>query len=147
MAIQFITTVIGTVGFALVFRLLPKHLPFVALGGLISFGIFTLAEHLGAGLYFANFLAAAATALYAEICARMLRAPASVFLVPCMIPLVPGSMLYSAMSNFLAKNYAGGLAYSKDSALTGLGIASGIIAVSVLGSAGIKKFGIFGRKA
>jgi len=74
MTVQFITTIVGTVGFSLVFRLLPKHLSFVALGGLISFGIFTIAEFLGMGLYFANFLAAAATAFYAELCARVLRA-------------------------------------------------------------------------
>ena len=143
MAIQFITTVIRTVGFALVFRLAETP-AFCGARRTYFLQDFHPCRTLGRGLYFANFLAAAATALFGDMC--KCSALRLVFLA-LHDSACAGSMLYSAMSNFLAKNYAGGLAYAKDSALTGLGIASGIIAVSVLGSAGIKKFGIFGRKA
>ena len=47
-----------------------------------------------------------AAALYAEILARRLRAPATLFLVPAVIPSIPGSNLYYTMQAAVRGQYA-----------------------------------------
>lgn len=132
MTVMLLTAVIGTVGFSLIFKIKLKHLPFAAIGGLLACSAFLVAQKLGCELFSANYIAAALSAAYSEICARLLRAPATVFLVPCAITLVPGGSLFYAMSYLLSENTSLAHEYLLSSVLTGTGIAGGIITVSVI---------------
>ena len=58
------------------------------------------------GEFFPNFMAAFLVAIYCEICARILHAPVQIYLLPVLIPLFPGGMLYYAMYYLVAQNYA-----------------------------------------
>ena len=51
-------------------------------------------------------IATAACALMAEICARIFRVPATVFLLVAIIPMVPGGGLYYTMEALLSGNQA-----------------------------------------
>ncbi len=72
-----------------------------AIGGLLGWGAYLLMMHLGCHDFIACFVAATVGALYSQIMARVLRAPATVFLVPAVIPLVPGRGLYYTLSSFM----------------------------------------------
>ncbi len=120
-------------GFSLVFRLSIRLLLPATVGGVLAYGAYLMGIHFGMDLFAANFLAAAVAAFYSEICARILKAPTSVFLIPCVIPLVPGGLLYYAMSHLISTEYGEALSYLKSTILTALGIAGGIIIVSVFG--------------
>ena len=134
--IMLLSAPVGSLGFSLLFRIRPRYLPFGALGGLLSCGVYLLATHFGYGPLPANFAASLCMALYSEILARLLRAPSSIFLVPCSIPLVPGGGLLYTMSNLLSRNFPAFLEYGKNTLLTGLGIAGGIVTVSILFAVG-----------
>lgn len=126
------SSAVGSLGFALIFRLRPKYLLPATLGGTIGFAVYFLFDWLGFHIFATNFLAAVAAAIFSEICARALKAPSVVFSIPCIIPLVPGSLLYYTMSHLMEGNYQASFSYLTKTLLTALGIAGGLIVVSVL---------------
>ena len=130
--IKIIAGVISTVGFALIFRLKPSRLPFAALDGLIAcVSYFALTELIG-GDFLPNALAAFLTAFAAEIFARICKAPATIFLLPGCIALVPGGTLYYSMSNLLSQNYIEAGENLLTTIVVGIGIGAGIILASLL---------------
>ena len=52
-------------------------------------------------LIFAAFLSGLSVALLGHILARILRAPVSVFLIPGILPLVPGTSIYNCVYNII----------------------------------------------
>ena len=104
--IRIIAGVISTIGFAIIFRLRVKHIPLAAIDGLVACVVyFVCLEFISDDLFIANMLASFATAGFAEICARIGKAPATIFLLPGCIALVPGGTLYQAMRSLLIKDY------------------------------------------
>ena len=130
--IKIIAGVISTVGFALIFRLKPSRLPFAALDGLIAcLSYFAFTELIG-GDFLPNALAAFLTAFAAEIFARICKAPATIFLLPGCIVLVPGGTLYYSMSNLLSQNYIEAGKNLLTTVVVGVAIGAGIILASLL---------------
>lgn len=138
-----ISSIVGTVGFALIFKISLKKLPIVAIGGLFTYAFYELVYFLinkfspnslftTLNCLFATFVASVFMALFSEICARRFRAPAVVFLFPCAIPIVPGSALYYSMY-YLLRNDPGQLInYISITGQVILGIALGLSVASVI---------------
>lgn len=102
--LEFITAFVGTFAFALVFRIRYKHLLVVAVGGTLTYLVYKLAILAALPVLASAFLSALFMGLFSEISARSLRAPVAVFLLPCAIPIVPGSSLYYTMESLLTHN-------------------------------------------
>lgn len=131
--IKIIAGVISTVGFAIIFRLRVKHIPLAALDGLVACVVyFCCLEFISEDLFIANMLAAFATAGFAEICARIGKAPSTIFLLPGCIALVPGGSLYKAMRGLLLKDYDEFAAQLLVTGKVAIAIGGGIIAVSII---------------
>lgn len=136
---RLVTSLIGTFGFAVLFRVRARHLPFASVCGLVTYAIYYTAVYFGASLFSAAFLCTVFTTAFAEACARWRHAPALVFLVPGTIPIVPGSDLYNTMRFLLQGDYALSYVHLRNALLVGIGIAGGIVCVSLLVSAVKKK--------
>ncbi len=131
--IKIIAGVVSTVGFAIIFRLRVKHIPLAALDGLVACVVyFCCLEFISEDLFIANMLAAFATAGFAEICARIGKAPSTIFLLPGCIALVPGGSLYNAMRGLLLKDYDEFAAQLLITGKVAIAIGGGIIAVSII---------------
>ena len=130
--IQLITSAIGSIGFAMIYRVAGKYLPFAALGGVLTFAVYYTVEFFGFGVFTAAMLSSAFSALFSEVFAKIKRAPVSIFLLPCFIPIVPGSALYYTMANFIAKDLALAWHYLGIALGVGLGIACGIVVIPVV---------------
>ena len=130
---QGVSALIGTVGFALIFKISLRKLPVVAVGGLVTYAVYALFLFLlPANELVATFMASLFMALFSEICARAIRAPAVVFLFPCAIPIVPGGALYRTMYAMLTNDNAG---FVKNLTVTGqviLGIALGLSVATLI---------------
>lgn len=87
-------------GFGIFFNLRKSKLWVAALGGGIGWTAFSIAAVLGGDLA-QYFVASTVITLYAEIMARVQRAPVTIYLVPALIPLVPGGLIYKAMLHAL----------------------------------------------
>lgn len=104
--IQLLMAFLGTMGFGMMFRVKWDRLLLCSLGGLLSWAVFLVM-----GLCFQQeapsyFFASVAVTIYAEILARVVKCPTTVFLVVSEVPLIPGGSLYRAMSSFMAQDYA-----------------------------------------
>lgn len=131
-AVQLVTGALGSVGFALIFRQRMRFLPLAALGGLFNWGVYLLLHHLTAQLFLSCLVASAMSAVYAEVLAKRLRAPTTVFLVPAVIPSIPGSNLYYTMSAAVAGDLPLVLSNAIGTVQWAFGIAGGISIVWVI---------------
>lgn len=97
--IQTLAGTVGAVGFAMLFNVHGKKLGFIAAGSALSWCCFLLCS--SAGVFYSFFCATCAAALISEILARAVKGPVLLFLVPMLIPLIPGSDLYYTMSHLV----------------------------------------------
>ena len=130
--IQLVTSFITAVAFAVIFRINKRHLIHVGIGGALTYAIYYTVLYFMSSLFVAAFISTMATALYAEIFARIRRAPAVVFLLPGIIPTVPGGSLYRGMRDLLLRDLSGAADNLVATVEVGIGIAGGIVTVSIV---------------
>ena len=130
--IQIMTGMLGSIGFAVMFHVQKQKLPAIALGSAISWVVYLAVWKTSGEKTAAFFIATVAVTFLAEILARVLKTPATILLVPMLVPLIPGSDLYYATSNLVNGNVEA-CAASTESLLKAAGaIAFGIISVTCL---------------
>ncbi|MFR6380588.1 MAG: threonine/serine exporter family protein [Evtepia sp.] len=93
-ALQIFCGALGTLGFALFFFVRPKHLLLATLGGALSWLIYLLVLHGGGGVFLAALVSSMAVCFWSEALARVRKAPALIFLLPGIVPQLPGGALY-----------------------------------------------------
>ena len=131
--IMLITAALATLGFSILFYIHPRRLVVATLGGVLTTGIYLLGVRFIGGELFPNLLGALVGAGFSEIMGRFTKVPVPIYMVPCVIPLVPGGGLYETMFNFVAGNYAAAATAGMRTLQIALGIAGGIVIASVLG--------------
>ena len=129
---QLLTAGLGALGFSLVFNVRGRQLIFTTLGGFLAWGVYLALEPTGMGVVGRYLIASVLITVYAEICARKRKAPATVFLVSAVIPLVPGSSLYATMVYAVHQNGTGFVRQGLATLLRAGAIAAGIILVSTV---------------
>lgn len=102
-----ITAFLGSLGFAILYGLRKRHMLFASIGGLISWSMYLLFSYMlsGSGIFIPCFLATFITALYVSFISTKIKAPTLLFLLPALIPLVPGSSLYYTFYYFYRKDW------------------------------------------
>ena len=131
--IQLVTATLSTLGFSILFYVQPKRLPLATLGGFLACAVYLAAGYFLSGELIPNLLAALVGAGYADVTARRTKVPVSVYLIPCLIPLVPGSALYETMTHMVSGAYSEAATWGLHALRVAIGIASGILAASVAG--------------
>ena len=103
--IQIITAAIGSLCFGLLFNLKDKKLiAAVTLCGGLGWLVFLALDRVFEQDFPCYFFVALLLSLTAEVLARTMKSPTTVFIAPALIPLVPGSSLYYTMANALGGN-------------------------------------------
>ncbi len=123
-----------TIGFAMLFGVPLRRLPACALAGMVAYAANRAASEVGAPLGMAMFLGGMAVGMLAELLARLLRAPASIFSIPGIITLVPGGMAFRTMLLFAQGDVAGGTGDLVLTALLAGALAAGLGVVTALAS-------------
>lgn len=101
--VQLISCTVGTLGFGILFRLRGRNLAFAGIGGFFTWAVYLAAfnflsiESYTRAKFIAALVASIAVAIYAQIMARVNKAPATVFLASSAFPLIPGANLYYMM--------------------------------------------------
>lgn len=120
---------LGAMGFSVLYQIRGRKLLFCMLGGGLAW-LFCLALSARGASDAAALLGASAFAsAYSELMARILKAPATVFCVPAVIPLVPGATLYYAMVDAVEGDWAAFGEKGFDALSFAAAIACGILAV------------------
>ena len=123
---------LGTLGFVLMCNIRAKKLPFAVLGSLFVIIIRFFVSMVTADVFLPDLAAAMFGTLYAEIMARVTKAPTTIYLIPSIITLVPGSRLYYTMSDLVHYDFAAMRTDGRDTLLVALGIAVGVVVITTL---------------
>lgn len=93
--------------------------------GFVSMVVWALTDHLGS--FASTVIASTVLSLLGQFGARILRTPASAFLIPCIYPLVPGTAIYYMTSAFLVGDGSGVGKYAMEALLISTAIAVGYV--------------------
>ena len=102
--LQLLAAFTGSAGFALAYHFRDrKHVLAAGLGGFAGWLCYLAVLRLTANGYLAGYAGTVLAAIWSEAAARVLRVPATGFLIVTSIPMIPGAALYRCMrSLFLA---------------------------------------------
>ena len=124
MAMNLLTALFSTVGYCLLMNV-PRNKIVPASINLL------LKDHIES-VFYLLVVVASFTAAYSEVAAKIAKTPATVFLLPGLIPLIPGGFVYYAMLGLVQNQFD---AMRQNALLAGqwaVGIAAGICVVAVI---------------
>lgn len=130
--VMVLTAAIGTLGYCLNINVKRNKIIYGCIGGVLSTFLYCVCVEAGLSLLLQNLIPAAVVTIYAEVTARLVKAPATVFLIPSIIPLVPGGKLYYTMRAIVDGNNLKVNIFAEQTIVIALGIAVGIVIVSLM---------------
>lgn len=125
-----VASYVSTMGFALLYNIHGKNIHIASVCGAFSYAVYLVVMQFTDSVIVPNFLGGVAIAIYAELAAMIFKAPITVYLVPGIVPLVPGLTIYKAMEACLRGNLAVGGAGVVNTIKIGGAIALGLILTS-----------------
>lgn len=127
--IQIVTALLGSLGFALMFNLEKRNVIPAAVNGMCTWIVYILMKNIIDDVFVPSLVASLWAAIFAEVAARVMKAPANQYLIVGLIPLLPGAPLYYTLSAAFDSDWVTAGARGNDTMLFVLGIAVGISAV------------------
>ncbi len=124
---------LGTMGFTIMFNS-PKN-SIIKASAIGAFGwlAYLIAVDHHQSVITATFLAAVTVGLLGELFASKFRSPATVFIIPGIIPLVPGYGVYYTMISIITKDYNTATNKGFETFFVALAISTALIITSTIG--------------
>lgn len=123
---------VGSLGFSLFFRMNKRKIIYAALGGAITCVVYVISCAYFENEFYQNLFPSLVATAYAEILARVTKAPSTPYVIISLIPLVPGGKLYYTMYYFVTSDMALFRSSLFETVRIAGGLAVGIIIVSVI---------------
>jgi uncharacterized membrane protein YjjB (DUF3815 family) len=121
---------IATFCFCVLFNITGKKMFVASFGGGLGWFIYLLLQHLNASTSTSLFFASIALGIFSEIMARLLKTPVTSFVVPALIPLVPGGGMYYTMLETVQGNINSSLEIGLETISNAGALAVGLVFVS-----------------
>lgn len=131
MIIQIFSAFIGSLGFALFFNMKGKQLAAAGIGGALTWIVYLLVQPGFDGYFIPYLVASIFVGIFAEIMARVGKAPATIFLTTAAVPLIPGSGLYYTMLGIVEKDEEVMMLNANNTITIALAIALGFIITAI----------------
>lgn len=125
--INFIAAFAGSYSFAILFNSPRKQRSTGGLTGAVGWVAYLAFLNYGLSRLSATFAAAVVVAIISETAGRLRKAPVTIFLLPGIIPLVPGADAYLAMLAFSRGDWASGIDITVKTLFLAAAIAGGSI--------------------
>jgi uncharacterized membrane protein YjjB (DUF3815 family) len=138
--LEFIYAFFATVGFAIIFRAPFRAIVPAGLIGGVGWIIYVQFEQSGMELAVAAFFSALAIGVLGEIFAKQFKMPATTFVVPGIVTIVPGYPIYQSVLYLIQRETAAASAESANVAMIGVGIAVGILMASSFSRVILRRF-------
>lgn len=132
MMTQLAAAFLGSIGFAFFLKMKGKQIFYAGLGGLITWFIYLIVFDYCQSDFLGNLIAAIFVGVFAEIMARVNRAPSTIFLTAAAIPLIPGGKLYYTMYGLVSENQQLFIESGTSAVIISLAISLGFVVVAVL---------------
>ena len=136
---QLLFAFISTIGFSILFSTPKDSIIKAGLVGSISWGIYFLSSNIfNISTVTSTLLASISVGIMGELLAKYNKKPATVFIIPGIIPLVPGAGMYYTMLELVEKNYYAAVDKGTETLFIAASISIGLIISATL-SASIKR--------
>ncbi|AOY76957.1 threonine/serine exporter family protein [Clostridium formicaceticum] len=131
---NFVFAYICTIGFAILFNVPKSSLTKSGFAGAFGWIIFILINNTFNSVVVSTFIASFIIALIGEFFAIIGKQPITVYIIPGIVPLVPGFGLYYTMLSILEEDYELAISYGSESLLIAMAIAGSLTIVLSLNS-------------
>ncbi len=132
MMIQLGAAFLGSIGFAIFLKMKGKQILYAGLGGLVTWFIYLMVFEYCQSDFISNLIAAIFIGVFAEVMARVNRAPATIFLTAAAIPLIPGGKLYYTMYGLVSEDHQLFMESGTAAVIIALAISLGFVVVAIL---------------
>jgi len=130
---NFILSFLGSIAPSIAMNIEKRLLLWTGLGGAVGYSIAFALNTSAASLSVSQtFAGAVAVAVYSELMAKKLKAPATVFCVPGIIPFLPGIAAYQTIQSLVENNIQKAAGHAVDTMFKAFTIAFGIMIVTAL---------------
>lgn len=126
------TALFSTVGYCFLMNVPSRKIVPASVGGMLSWGLYLLLKDRVQSVFYLLVLVGTFAASYSELAAKIAKTPATVFLLPALIPLVPGGSAYYAMLALVQNQFAIMRQYALVTAQWAMGLSAGICVVAVI---------------
>ena len=127
-----LTALFSTVGYCLLMNVPVKKIIPASVGGMLSWLLYLLLKDRVVSVFSLIARGGAFAAAYREGAAEVAKAPATGFLLPALIPLVPGGSAYYAMLGLVQSRFDDMRRYALLTGQWAVGLAAGICVVAVI---------------
>lgn len=129
---HFLYAFLATIGFS-IFLCAPKKTLFACgFTGALGWSVYYFLATASFSNITSNFIATLLVALIGEILARKLKQPAIIFIIPGIIPLVPGLGMYNTMLYLVQGDFSAAIVKGADVLFVGGAISLGVLVVTSL---------------
>ena len=133
MMLDFVFSFLCTFGFGIIFNIPRKQLVFASLAGAAGWMVYSIFLVQFDEIVMAAFAGAFVVGLLSEFMAKARRVPATIFVVPGIVPLVPGYGLYYSMRKIIDSDYINAMGVGTETILVALAISSAVILTTSIG--------------
>lgn len=106
MILQVISAYFVTVFFSIMFNTSRKQLFYCGISGALGWWAYLCLTNLGYSAVLGSFVGALLVSTLSFILSRLRKAPVTIFQIPGIIPLVPGTGMYKTLYAIIEKNYS-----------------------------------------
>lgn len=131
-AMKFAAVFLMSAAIGILYRVPRRLLVYDGLVGVLSWVVVYITLQSGGNIILADFLGSIAIGISAELLARLLRKPATIFIIPGFIPLVPGGEAFTTIRYMVEGRYADGVAMGMKTVMIAGAIAFGIFVSSTV---------------
>ncbi|MDY2986477.1 MAG: threonine/serine exporter family protein [Peptoniphilus sp.] len=139
---EFLISYLATLAFAYYFNCPKKSLFYTSLLGGTSWVVYSIMRNLQISYILSGVTSAFVIGLSSEFFARKLKMPATIFLIPGLVPLVPGAGMYYTMYYLIQQQYDS----FQDKAIETLFLAGSLAAGVVVSSSIFKIISFYQQK-
>lgn len=130
--LHFIFGFLATIGFSIFLHSPKNSLPYAGIIGAVGWVSYVYLFGLTGNPIFSNFVPATIVGILSEVSARFLKQPAIIFVIPGIIPLVPGLGMYNTMLYLVQENYDLAVSTGVTAIFVGGAISLGVLLVTSL---------------
>lgn len=122
----------GTIGFCILFHVPLRSFIPAAITGAFAWMTYEISLNNGMTETVSIFLGACTVAILSEVFARIFKEAATIFIIPGILPLVPGAGIYYTLFAFIENNQENLTAYGTQTLMSAGAIAVALMTISII---------------
>ncbi len=130
--LQFVCSLMATIGFCIIFHVPVRHIPAAACIGGIGWVLYQICLFFGVSTIVSCFFASCSVGLLSDIASRALKDAATIFVIPGIVCLVPGSGMYNTMLSLVNGDLSQAAATGSRTLMLAGSIALGLLVVAAV---------------